>query len=129
MKRKLLAMLLSMVTVLSVCSMTLVSVCAAEKSVTLTVEDKWVESGTILATASKAKVYNAASSKHRVYGIIQYKSGSDYINDKQFLVGIGDTETSNSSSTFMSSKNWRLQLNPYGVATKGCTATGTIYSR
>lgn len=131
MKRKLLAIVLTVVTVISICSISIVSAYAAvpQKSVTLTVDDKWKESGDIYYTAAKAEVYNAASSKHRVYGIIQYKSGSDYINDKQFLVSPGKTEKDDSKSTFLSSKYWRIQLNPYGAGTKGCTATGTIYGR
>ncbi len=131
MKRKLLTMVLSVAMVISICSISAVVSYAAvpQKSVTLTVNDKWVESEDIYYTAARAEVYNASSSKHRVYGIIKYKSGSNYINDRQFLVSPGDTGSGSSKSSFLSSKYWRIQLNPYGAGTKKCTANGTIYGR
>ena len=128
MKRKIITLFLSILTVITVASAFTVTANAA--TVTLTADDKWVYSSTLSAKGTKASVYNAASSKHDVYGIIQYKSGSSYVTDKEFLVAKGkNSGDKNSASYFTANKTWRLELNPYGVATKGCTADGTITSR
>ena len=129
MKRKLITLFLSILTVITVASAFTVTANAASKSVTLTTDDKWVYSETISAKGAKAKVCNAASSNHDVYGIIQYKSGSSYVSDQEYLIAKGKTLSKDSATYFMANKAWRLELNPYGVATKGCTADGTISSR
>ncbi len=105
------------------------SAASTSASVTLTASDKVAYSSTISTTATKATVYNASSSKHKVYGSIEYKSGDKYVEDAKVLVSKGDTDTIKSASKFSSNFKWRLELNPYGVATKNCTAEGTIKSR
>ena len=128
MKRKLITLFLFILTVITVASAFTVTANAATAS--LTVNDKWVYSNTLSAKGTKATVYNAASSNHDVYGIIQYKSGTSYVTDYEFLVKKGvNSGYKNSASKFTANKTWRLELNPYGVATKGCTADGTIVSR
>ncbi len=129
MKKKILKVFLSILAIAVVVSSFAVTASAASKSVTLTVSDKWVYTGTVSSKGTKATVYNAASSKHDVYGIIQYKSGSEYVTDREFLVDQNASLTRNSNSYFSANKTWRLQLNPYGVGTKNCTADGTIYTR
>ena len=132
MTRKILAIVLSMITVLSVCTITLFSAFAASPStqVSLTTKQTSAVSSNILTTATTASIYNASTSAHRVYGIIQYKSGTDnYVDDGQVLVSPGKNETVNSKSSFLSSKYWRLELNPYGLGSKSCTADGTISAR
>ncbi len=129
MKKKIVNSIFAILTVMTIFLTASLSAGASSTTVTLTASEKVVYSTTISAKATKEKVYNAASSKHKVYGYLEYKSGDEYVRDCYVLVAKGDTETKKSASSFGNNFKWRIELNPYGVATKSCTAEGTIYSR
>lgn len=81
-------------------------------------------------TAGTYKVFggsNSSKSNHKVYFSSQRSSGSGFVNDVEVLVPQGKTidniYTSNSNTTVL----WRLELNPYGVATAGCIANGSMW--
>lgn len=127
MKKKLIALLLSVITIISVGSTT--TLIAHAESVTLYANQTQTSTRLVSATATKATVYNSASSSHRVWGIIKYNSGLSTVEDCSKLVGLGKTETFNSASNFTIKKDWLLTLDPYGVNTKNCTGDGSLYRR
>lgn len=125
MKTKVLAILLSVVTLTSLFC---ISVSAA--TATLESDETYKCTTTISAKGAKAKIYNAASSKHKVYGYIEYISGGEFVTDKKFLVDKGKTSPwYNSASYFSNNRSWHLEINPYGALLTGCTAEGEILSR
>lgn len=70
---------------------------------------------------------NSSSSKHKVYFEAQRSTGDKWVTDTKLLIDKGapleDTLTGFTGSTVL----WRLELNPYGAATKNCTATGYMW--
>ncbi len=125
MKTRVLAILLSVVTLTSL-------FCVSVSAVTATLEEDetYKCTSTISAKATKAKIYNAASSDHKVHGYIEYKSGDEFVTDFSFLVDKGkNSGWKNSASEFLTNKSWHLEINPYGALWTGCTADGEIVSR
>ncbi len=127
MKKKALALLLSIMTVISVITMT--SLTAHAEQVNLYTNQTSSSTRLVPALGTKAKVYNSASSAHRVWGIIKYNSGLSTVEDRSKLVGVGKTLEFNSASKFTLKMNWMLTLDPYGNNTKNCTADGYLYAR
>lgn len=81
-------------------------------------------------TAGTHKLFggnNSSSSKRAVYFEAQRSSGEKFVKDTQRKVDIGKP-IDNVLTTFTGSTQlWRLELNPYGIATKGCTAIGYMW--
>lgn len=125
MKTKVLAILLSVVTLTSLFCIT-----ASAVTDTLETDETYECTSTISAKGTKAQIYNAPSSKHKVYGYIEYESGDKFVTDKTFLVDKGERSAwHNSASYFSNNRLWHLEINPYGALLKGCTAEGEILSR
>ncbi len=81
-------------------------------------------------TAGTHKLFegsNSSSSDHRVYFEAQRSAGDKFVKDAQVLVSKGTSIDNILTSFTGSTQLWRLELNPYGVATKGCTATGYMW--
>lgn len=100
--------------------------CLASKSVKLTTDQYWNNSGAITA---KETAFNGSASKNnprKVYFIAEYKNSTGWHYNTKKLIGAGkQCPTLNSDK--MSRRNWRLQLNPYGTDTSGCMASGKIW--
>lgn len=81
-------------------------------------------------TAGTHKFYggnNDKSSAHAVYFESQRSAGNNFVADSCLLVSEG-TNIDNVLTSFTgSSVLWRLELNPYGVGTKNCTAEGFMW--
>lgn len=127
MKKKMLVLLLSIMTIVSVGTMTTLT--AHAEQVNLYANQTSSSTRLVPTLGTKATVYNSASSSHRVWGIIKYNSGLSTVEDYSKLVGVGKTENFNSASKFTSKMNWMLTLDPYGTNTKNCTADGFLYAR
>lgn len=84
-------------------------------------------SSTVAGTHKLFGGNNSKSSKHRVYFEAQRSSGDKYIKDTQVLVSEGASIDNILTSFTGSTVLWRLELNPYGISTKGCTATGYMW--
>lgn len=81
-------------------------------------------------TAGTHKLFggsNSSSSKYDVYFEAQRSSGTSYVTDTKYLVDQGGSIDNILTSFTDSTVLWRLELNPYGVATKDCTATGYMW--
>lgn len=101
---------------------------AYSKSVQLTRADKWVDSAP-LSGISKAKITsgsNSGNSDRSVYFIIQNKTSSGYNDHVHQLAKPGSNAPKLTSTGGVGT--YRLELNPYGTNTKGCSALGTITS-
>lgn len=69
---------------------------------------------------------NASTSKHRVYFVPEYLSGSSWYEDasKQLLYA-GDVYSGQETYVFATEQVWHLELDAYGPY-KECTASGYI---
>lgn len=105
-----------------------VSVGASAVSVDLTKNQTHVFSNPISKTFATFSGSSSSASERDVAFISQYKTGLWTWNDDAAHRDIGPGEKCPSTKTFKfsESKKWRLQLNPIGTDTKGCSATGTI---
>lgn len=134
MKKKLIALLLAIVTIVSVGAMTTVSANAAStildsKSFWLYSSDKGDKySAEITAKQTKAKGENAETSSHWANMTIQYKSGTVWVNSGYYQLKKGETKTIGSIDGFSANFQWRLKLRSNGIVPNGCTTKGTIYS-
>lgn len=83
-----------------------------------------------VTTAGTHKFYggkNSANSKHKVYFEAQKSSGDKFVKDSSKLVGKGENIDNVLTNFTGSTVLWRLELNPYRVGTKGCSATGYMW--
>lgn len=71
--------------------------------------------------------FNRSYSAHRVYFEAQRSAGNGYVKDHQILVSQGaeidDVRTGDAPRSTL----WRLELNPYGVGTTGCSGGGYMW--
>lgn len=81
-------------------------------------------------TAGTHKLFggnNESTSKHDVYFTAQRSSGDKWVTDTEYLVSAGNSIDNKLTFFTGSTVLWRLELNPYGVLTKKCTATGYMW--
>ena len=113
----------------AVCScLSSLSIGVSAESVDLTKNQTHVFSDSIVKTFAVFSGRNSPASERDVAFISQYKTGWWTWNDDIARRDIGPGENCPSTVTFQfaEEKQWRLQLNPIGTDTKGCSATGTI---
>ncbi len=105
-----------------------VGVSAEPVYVDLTKNQTHVFSDSIVDTYAAFWGANSSASERDVAFISQYKTGWWTWNDDIAHRDIGPGEECPTTVTFefAEDKEWRLQLNPIGTDTKGCSATGTI---
>lgn len=81
-------------------------------------------------TAGTHKIYggtNAASSKYAVYFEAQRSAGDKFVKDSSRLVSQGGSIDNVITGFTGNTQLWRLELNPYGIATKSCSAIGYMW--
>ncbi len=82
------------------------------------------------STAGTHKLFggtNSSTSKYDVYFEAQRSSGNSWVTDTRYMVAKGGSIDNKLTSFTGSTVLWRLELNPYGVGTKSCTATGYMW--
>lgn len=118
-----------LITVVVLCGcLSVFAVGATAITVDLTKDQTHVFSSTIYDTYAFFYGSNSAASERDVAFISQYKTGLFTWNDDAAHrdVSPGENCPDTKTFTFSENKSWRLQLNPIGADTKGCSATGTI---
>ncbi len=126
--KKLLSVLSVVLCVLIVCA------CfsfAASSSVNIYSNESVKYTGTIAANKVKFSGHNNSSSSRALYikTQVQNEKGKWIDSDELLLQPGTNFNEINDPNYYTVSTNWRLELNPYGVATTGCTGSGTITSR
>lgn len=100
------------------------------KSVDITTSQTVAQSGTISAKSVKYSGENHNISNKNLYVLPRYKNDAgNYVtgDSQEALLMPGGTCTNfYADATFTSNKTWIVELNPYGVATRGCSGWGTI---
>ncbi|MGN0527332.1 MAG: hypothetical protein ACI4IF_07840 [Acutalibacteraceae bacterium] len=103
---------------------------ATSKSVDITTSQTVAKSETISAKSIKYSGQNHKISSRSLYVLPKYKNDAGkYVNgdSQETLLAPGGTCTNfYADVTFTSNKTWIIELNPYGVATSGCSGWGTI---
>ncbi|MGI6499708.1 MAG: hypothetical protein ACOX1S_02325 [Anaerostipes sp.] len=103
--------------------------CFAAKKVDLTKGDYWKNSGEFRAKQTRFNGHATGSNPRPVWFIAEYEDSSGFHYDKKVKVGAGANCPTSDSHTMNNNHTWRLQLNPYGSGTRGCTASGSIWKR
>ena len=101
------------------------------ESVDITSSDRVARSsGQVTAKSVVFSGNNNAISTRSLYVLPQYKNSNDnWVNgDATEMLIQPNFQFSDIScaTTFTSNKYWRMELNPYGINTKGCTGSGTV---
>lgn len=125
--KKLIALILSVMTIISVGTITAIPAQAAVATVNLSKNDKYKASSTISSKTAYMKGSNSSESSHYVMFQAQYKTDGSYCNDVCKNVKPGNSLASTKAFSFDSNVTWRLYLNPTLYYTN-CTATGSIAS-
>ena len=103
---------------------------AASSTVNIDASQSIAQSGTISAKKVKYSGRNNAASTRSLYFITQYLAANGNWTDSDELLiapNNGFTQMTDNMNFFTTNYTWRLELNPYGVATKGCSGYGTIW--
>lgn len=103
---------------------------AASATVNIDESQSVVRTGTISAKKVKYSGRNNAASKRSLYFTTQYLAANGkWIDSDELLIApnTGFTQMTDNVNCFTTNFTWRLELNPYGVATKGCSGYGTIW--
>lgn len=124
MKKKIISTLI-LISVLTVAASTGISAA----SVDLKANQPWVHSGSITNRQAYFTTKNAGSSQREVISTAQYKSGWSWYNETSRVVAIGESLPKTLTHDFEYAVEWRLELNPEGNSTTGCTASGQIYGQ
>lgn len=93
----------------------------------LTTDLTVAHSGTTAGTHKLFGGTNSSTSKHDVYFTAQKSSGNQWVIDTEYLVSAGSSIDNKLTQFTSSTVLWRLELNPYGILTKNCTATGYMW--
>lgn len=125
--RKVFALILSVMTVISVCTITAIPAQAAVKTVNLTKNDSYKASSYITSKKAYMKGSNSSDSSHYVMFQAQYRENSNYSYSNDICENIkpGKKLSSTGTYSFSSNMQWRLYLNPT-LYYKNCTASGYI---
>lgn len=86
----------------------------------------------LAATKVKYSGRNNASSKRALYFHTEYmNSNGKFTKSDTTLMGVGQefSYKNDNQTTFIYNVIWRLELNPYGLNTRGCSGYGYISSR
>lgn len=112
----------------TIAMLTLMTSSAFAVSAQLHSDEKIATSGTISCKQVKltSDGYNSSTSKHSVYFTAQYKHNGKWCDNAQSLVAAGKHCASKKSFAFDTKHTWRLELNPKGPGTQGCTAKGYV---
>lgn len=81
-------------------------------------------------TVGKYKYYAGLldpSSKRKLYFNAKRSSGNSFVTDNYKLLDIGDCFDNKKTNVMQTSVIWKLELNPYGVSTKGCFGEGWMW--
>ena len=103
---------------------------AASATVNIDASQSVAQSATISVKKVKYSGRNNAASKHSLYFITQYLDTKGNWRDSDELLiepNTGFTQMTDNENYFSTNYTWRLELNPYGIATKGCSGYGTIW--
>lgn len=122
--------ILSFIMCLSICSCFAMTAYAIEEPYVIARLNSDMSVAYSETTAGTHKLFggnNNSSSKHAVYFEAQRSSGEKFVKDTQKKVDAGRS-IDNVLTTFTGSTQlWRLELNPYGIATRSCTAIGYMW--
>lgn len=102
---------------------------ATSANVNITNSESVAHTGSIQAMTVKYSGHNNASSSRELYFETQYQAanGKWYTSNSLLMSpGNGFNPYIDPNSQFNPSTNWRLELNPYGIATRGCSGWGKI---
>lgn len=103
---------------------------ATSESVDITTSQSVARSDTIKAKSVKYSGENHKISSRNLYVLPRYKNDAgNYVtgDSQETLLMPGGTCTNfYADATFTSNKIWIVELNPYGVATRGCSGWGKI---
>lgn len=130
MKRKILALCLSIALILSI-GMVVASASTPKDPYQDTTISSHQSAAVSYGVAGTYKVFggsNYNTSQHNLTISSQYFSGSSgWKFDKKIRVSIGSTLDDTNTTFFSDSLNWRVHLAPYAVFTSGCNGWGYIY--
>lgn len=132
MSKRIISLLLAIVTILSMMAATTIFARANDNilgsvSASLSTNDYSVTSKEINAQYTKLKAYNYNSSKHTVHAYILLESGTKYVEDAEYTLAIDELKYIGCNSAPLVKRNWKFELNVNG-AFKNCTADGTLFS-
>ncbi len=83
---------------------------------------------TVVGTHKYFEGDNYASSAHRVYFEAQKSDGNSFKTNRKILVDIDSSiYDMRTNGDYPRATLWRLELNPYGVGTKNCSADGYMW--
>lgn len=114
--------------IMSCFTMTAYAVFDPHVEVSLTPSMKVAHSPTIVGTHKYFEGDNYASSAHRVYFEAQKSDGNSFKTNRKILVDIDSSlYDMRTNGDYPRATLWRLELNPYGVGTKNCSADGYMW--
>lgn len=129
MKKKLIALLLAIVTIVSVGAITTVSANALSFNVTLKTNQKYAVSGACYALKPYMAAGNDANSKHYIDAIFLYNSATGvWTQDSKVMLKQGEYIINAQATTNLTTKkNWCLKLQSRGLLdVGGCSADGVL---
>ncbi len=130
MKRKVLALCLSIALILSI-GMIIASAStppSLNQNVSISSHQSAVASKSVLGTYKVFGGSNYNTSQHNLTISSQYYSGSEgWKFDKKIRVGIGKTLDDTNTTFYSSTLSWRVHLSPYSLFTSGCNGWGYIW--
>ena len=108
--------------------LTVIPASAASANVTLYTNQTTAFSSIIQGKKATFNASNSSSSLHKVYATAQEKSGLIFADNSQKLMSPGTSVSNVNTQEFLSSREWRLELNPQGLGYTNCSASGTIFN-
>jgi hypothetical protein len=105
---------------------------AASATANITNEETIKYTSSISAKKVKYSGHNNASSTNYLYFYTEYqKNNGNYAKSDYLLMAAGNgfSNFNDTQTTFSTPMTWRLEMNPYGPGTWGCSGSGTIASR
>jgi len=100
----------------------------AYKKVSIKSDQSSALSGNVVGQWKYVSGENNSGSSRKLYFTPQYSDGNGWKDDadRSQLIAVGSSFDNYPTSSRQSCL-WRLELNPYGVLTKGCVGTGYIW--
>lgn len=126
MKKKIAFALVLVIALLSVVVIPSFAIEYPNKSVSINKNQSVAHSGSVSGTYKLFAGNNDYSSERNLYFQAQFSTGSGWTNDNLVLISPGSS-FDNQRTTTGTTSLWRLELNPYGVLTKGCIGKGYIW--